>query len=150
MVHGLRCSTACGIVPDQGSNPCPLHWQADSQPLRHQGSPLLCFMVHNSRALTEYFKYPATSKLKKFYFIFQENFILFYFIFHALPPLPPHLLDQALHFSGGERKSGILIANIKPIVSSTPGVGNLWLLFQSRTQNIICAPDIHSPVRLFD
>ena len=24
--------------PDQGSNPCPLHWQADSQPLRHQGS----------------------------------------------------------------------------------------------------------------
>ena len=25
--------------PDQGSNPCPLHWQADSQPLRHEGSP---------------------------------------------------------------------------------------------------------------
>ena len=20
----------CGILPDQGSNPCPLHWQADS------------------------------------------------------------------------------------------------------------------------
>ena len=33
------CSAACGIFPDQGSNPCPLHWQADSQPLRHQGSP---------------------------------------------------------------------------------------------------------------
>ena len=30
---------ACGIFPDQGLNPCPLHWQADSQPLRHQGSP---------------------------------------------------------------------------------------------------------------
>ena len=30
---------ACGIFPDQGSNPCPLHWHADSQPLRHQGSP---------------------------------------------------------------------------------------------------------------
>ena len=27
-----------GIFPDQGSNPCPLHWQADSQPLCHQGS----------------------------------------------------------------------------------------------------------------
>ena len=25
--------------PDQGSNPCPLHWRADSQPLHHQGSP---------------------------------------------------------------------------------------------------------------
>ena len=33
------CSAACGIFPDQGSNLCPLHWQADSQPLRHQGSP---------------------------------------------------------------------------------------------------------------
>ena len=39
VAHGPRCSTACGIFPDQGSNPCPLHWQADSQPLRHQGSP---------------------------------------------------------------------------------------------------------------
>ena len=39
VAHGLSCSVACGILPDQGSNPCPLHWQADSQPLRHQGSP---------------------------------------------------------------------------------------------------------------
>ena len=37
--HGLSRSAACGILPDQGPNPCPLHWQADSQPLRHQGSP---------------------------------------------------------------------------------------------------------------
>ena len=41
VAHGPICSAACGILPDQGSNPCPLHWQADSQPLRHQGSPLL-------------------------------------------------------------------------------------------------------------
>ena len=27
---GLSCSAACGIFPDQGSSPCPLHWQADS------------------------------------------------------------------------------------------------------------------------
>ena len=39
VAHGPSCSVACGILPDQGSNPCPLHWQADSQPLRHQGSP---------------------------------------------------------------------------------------------------------------
>ena len=39
VAHGLSCSAACGIFPDQGSNPCPLHWQADSQPLHHQGSP---------------------------------------------------------------------------------------------------------------
>ena len=39
VAHGPSCSTVCGIFPDQGSNPCPLHWQADSQPLCHQGSP---------------------------------------------------------------------------------------------------------------
>ena len=30
VAHGLSCSAARGIFPDQGSNPCPLHWQADS------------------------------------------------------------------------------------------------------------------------
>ena len=38
--HRLSCSTACGIFPHQWSNPCPLHWQANSQPLDHQGSPI--------------------------------------------------------------------------------------------------------------
>ena len=28
--HGLSCPMACGIFLNQGSNPCPLHWQADS------------------------------------------------------------------------------------------------------------------------
>ena len=46
VAHGLSCSAACGILPDQGSNPCPSHWQADSQPLRHQGSPQKLFIVH--------------------------------------------------------------------------------------------------------
>ena len=39
VAHGLSCSVAWGIFPDEGSNPCPLHWQADSEPLCHQGSP---------------------------------------------------------------------------------------------------------------
>ena len=39
VAHGPSRSVACGIFPDKGSNPCPLHWQADSQPLCHQGSP---------------------------------------------------------------------------------------------------------------
>ena len=37
--HQLNCSEACGIFPDQGSNPGPLHWHADSQALDHQGIP---------------------------------------------------------------------------------------------------------------
>ena len=39
VAHRPSCSAACGIFPDQGSNPCPLHWQADSQSLHHKGSP---------------------------------------------------------------------------------------------------------------
>ena len=39
VAHGPSRSAACGIFPDQGPNLCPLHWQADSQPLCHQGSP---------------------------------------------------------------------------------------------------------------
>ena len=30
VVHGFSCTAACGIFPDKGSNPCPLHWQVDS------------------------------------------------------------------------------------------------------------------------
>ena len=44
MAHGLSCSVACGIFPDQGLNPCPPHWQADSYPLHHQGSPIYIYI----------------------------------------------------------------------------------------------------------
>ena len=55
VAHGPSHSAACGIFPDQGSNPCPLHWQADSQPLRHQGRPpkillLICFSLFVNQA----------------------------------------------------------------------------------------------------
>ena len=30
VAHGLSCSAACGIFPDQGLNPCPLYRQVDS------------------------------------------------------------------------------------------------------------------------
>ena len=39
----VQLPLACGIFPDQGLNPCLLHWQADSLPLSHQGSPRLIF-----------------------------------------------------------------------------------------------------------
>ena len=53
VAHGPSRSAAWRIFPDQGSNPCPLHCQADSQPLRHQGSPKfsnhiihICTLIH--------------------------------------------------------------------------------------------------------
>ena len=47
VAHGPSRSAACGIFPDQGSNPCPLHWQADSQPLCHQGSPCKPLLIRS-------------------------------------------------------------------------------------------------------
>ena len=41
---GLNCSEH-EIFADQGSNPCLLHWQADTSPLSHQGSPPLTFQA---------------------------------------------------------------------------------------------------------
>ena len=38
---GLVAPEAGGISPDQGSNPCTLHWQVNSQPLDHKGSAVL-------------------------------------------------------------------------------------------------------------
>ena len=40
MVRGRHCHEACGIFPGQELNPWRLHWQADSLPLSHEGSPL--------------------------------------------------------------------------------------------------------------
>ena len=42
-VHGLRFPAACGTFPDQRRNPRPLHLQAHSLPLSHQGSPFIFF-----------------------------------------------------------------------------------------------------------
>ena len=64
VAHRPSCSAACGIFPDQGSNPCALHWQADSQPLRHQGSPSYYFIMTDI-----YYSYH--------YFVFDIIFILF-------------------------------------------------------------------------
>ena len=51
VAHGPSCPMACGIFPDQGSNLCPLHWQADSHPLCHQGSPVGRFLITVSISL---------------------------------------------------------------------------------------------------
>ena len=40
VVHGFSCSKACGIFPDEGSNPCGLLCQVDPFPLSNQGSPM--------------------------------------------------------------------------------------------------------------
>ena len=86
VAYGLSCSAARGIFPDQGSNPCPLHWQEDSQPLRHQGSPKVVFW--SSSLLVELFCFVHIKNLVTYK---KDNFILFFdlenFFFSCLMPL---------------------------------------------------------------
>ena len=56
--HGPSCSAACGIFPYQGLNPCPLHWQADSQPLCHQRSPSFLILDSISLMIQAYSDHP--------------------------------------------------------------------------------------------
>ena len=85
VAHGPSCSVACGIFPDQGSNTCPLHWQADSQPLRHQGSPIFLFLI-----IIFYFNnFPLSSFLPFFPSFFPSVFPSF---------LPSFLLSFLLSF----------------------------------------------------
>ena len=65
VAHGPSRSAACGILPDQGSNPCPLHWQADSQPLCHQGSPIL-FIDHKAEQVKKNMGLGVGSGLKSY------------------------------------------------------------------------------------
>ena len=48
VAHRLSCPVTCRIFPDQGSNPCSLHWQVDLLPLGkvlYQGSPVVCSLL---------------------------------------------------------------------------------------------------------
>ena len=91
MAHGPSCSAACGIFPDQGSNPCPLHWQADSQPLCYQGSPLYSF------------------------FFFLKEFLYFYYLFIYLFLAVLGLRFCARAFSSCGKRGPLFIAVRGPL-----------------------------------
>ena len=64
VAHGFSCSKACGIFPDQGSNPSLLYWQVNSLLLSHQGSPW-SLSFHK---LTIYLSVVVFQKLLRFFF----------------------------------------------------------------------------------
>ena len=83
VAHGPSCSEACGIFPDHGSNPCPLHSQADSQPLHHQGSPKqlfwsLCLASPISQFLHIYFLLIYSVPLNEPSFLISLRALWFY------------------------------------------------------------------------
>ena len=63
VAHRLSCSVARGMFLDQRLNPCPLRWQADSYPLHHQGSPVVCFVTMKPEFCKPHFCFASNSML---------------------------------------------------------------------------------------
>ena len=61
VTHELSCSVACGIFLNQVSNPCPLHWQVDFQPLDHQGSLQQTLLIHSLESKHNISSHPCCS-----------------------------------------------------------------------------------------
>ena len=78
-VLGLRCSTARGVFPDQGLNLCLLHWQADSLPLSHQGSPKYQFLTH--KKVKRFFA--PTSKTSKHRLTISFKYVIYEILSHT-------------------------------------------------------------------
>ena len=85
-----------GIFLTEGSNPCLLHWQADSLPLSHQGSPQL--WVFNCSNTICWKGYPSSNELllKEAGHVCVCLFLVLYpvLMMHVSIPLPmPYCLD---------------------------------------------------------
>ena len=65
---GLSCPVACEIFLDQGPNLCPLHWQVDSSPLSHQGSPTEIINVLFSMATGKKIEHKSWNSFQKLNF----------------------------------------------------------------------------------
>ena len=86
MAHGLSCLAVCGIFPDQGLKPCPLHGQADSLPLSHQGHSPLILIKDKFFALYKVKRHLAPDHLS-------------YLVFHIPPSTRPQALSVCLSLS---------------------------------------------------
>ena len=95
VAHGLCSLMACGIFPDQGLNPCPLHWQVDCQPLDHQGSPCLVFSYW---VLWVLFLDCDIMMYKKYIFAYSEGQDIFLIYILSSCTVPGSQLSKPLGF----------------------------------------------------
>ena len=134
----------CGIFPDQGSNPCPLHWQADSQPLRHQGSPGDPFLLVHLLSQILWCKlgvYPSISVTCSQHWKHREGFQKIWQNWpwncriHTSPKFSPHLasgspflfprpdfylIAQTIVIARKEMKGQVVILALLPSLTSWP------------------------------
>ena len=76
-MHGLSCSVGRGILPNQGSNLCPLHWQVDSLPLSLEKTPrpssLNCAIYCNSPTI-QFAHYLCSDQFLSIFIVSKRSF----------------------------------------------------------------------------
>ena len=76
---GLQCSTAGGIFPDQGSNPCLLHWPGrfftTEAPVKPDTDPFWCHNMYNSKIFHSLQERTAKIVLVWFFFLLLLLFL---------------------------------------------------------------------------
>ena len=94
--HTFSCSAACGVFPDQGLNPCLLHWQVDSL-LEPPGKPLchildstykqyyMAFVLLFLTYFTQYLQvHPYCCKWHSFLFMAEQYSIVYICVISSL------------------------------------------------------------------
>ena len=125
VAHRLSCPVACGIFLDQRSNPCSLHWQADSLPLCHQENPVFSL---------------SSFAAQKFSILMKSNWSIFSFVicvFHIITKniLPNPRPDLFLISVSHQEPSSCRLINqseslMSPWTCSFLCLANLFFSFQ--------------------
>ena len=92
--HGVSCSAACGILPDQGSNPCPLHWLGGFLTTAPRGKSLHLFLIFMEcfiLFIELFYKYATFTKFQ------NSNYIIMY-IHRSLISIPTHSIPHSKQF----------------------------------------------------
>ena len=86
MAHGLSCSAACGIFPDQGSNPCPPAlaggFLTTGPPGKSKYQSILITPKRNPIPISSHFPLPPSLHLWQPQIYFVSLWICLYWTFH--------------------------------------------------------------------
>ena len=109
VMHRLSSSKACGIFPDQRSNSCLLHWQVDSLPLSHQGSPYInisvCIYIYILFIFFSIISYYKVLNIVPY--VVQQDLIIYLFYMQQFVSISPNLyISLHVNFTSKNCKLG--------------------------------------------
>ena len=148
--HKLCCPEACGVFPDQGSNPRPLHWQADSFFFFNWRILALWNLNHwttrevqLSSSPDKHFKWEIflllkTNKPKKDPHQMMDFIYKVFCVCAKSLQLYPILFDPMDHNSPGSSVHGILQAGILEQVATPSSRGSYWPRDRTHISFIFC------------